>query len=186
MLFGVNPLTPILMEILGLDGKDNEVVFPENWDSYEEPNSEDGEKYIKDCIENKFYPTGRFRDIYFKSDENKIVLYTRNGGGNRDSYFYIFDILKTHPNYITDYDDDFDSTYAYIEFSVPEKFEKILKDLVIPSEIETVHDKFTRIYKEMESMSKEQFEADKRFKGLSELFGKIVSQIDASKKESTS
>ncbi len=79
------------------------------------------------------YSTGRYRDIYIKDD--KVVLYTRNGGGNRDCYTeteykdsarcacqacVMKYVLPTHPNYLRDYDDGFDSTYAYIEFSIPE------------------------------------------------------------------
>lgn len=103
-LFGMNPLTPILKAMLNLD-------------------TEDG------------YDTGRFRDIYIQKpekegDEPKIVLYTRNGGGNREEYQPTMDRLAEHPNYITDYDDDFDCTYASVEFSVPEKFKAFVADAI--------------------------------------------------------
>lgn len=62
--------------------------------------------------------TGRFRDAYVENDH--IVIYTRNGGGNRESYQKDIDFMRAHPNFIKDYDDSFDSTYAYFEFSVPE------------------------------------------------------------------
>lgn len=79
------------------------------------------------------YATGRYRDIYIKDD--KVVLYTRNGGGNRECYSeketkdseacpcqacVMKYVLPKHPNYLKDYDDGFDSTYAYIEFSIPD------------------------------------------------------------------
>lgn len=134
-LFGMNPATPILMAALGLDNQS-----PENWserfesicDNWGEPDlySEEGQKLLKEAKEMKFYPTGRFRDIYFVNEEGsdpKIVLYTRNGGGNRDFYEYVFELLSTHPNYIQDYDDDFDSTYAYIEFKAPENVIKFFE-----------------------------------------------------------
>lgn len=74
------------------------------------------------------YSSGRFRDIYLNEDGTKILLLTRNGGGNREAYEGIFDSFQSHPNYITDYDDDSDCTYAYIEFSVPKEFEQVCKE----------------------------------------------------------
>jgi hypothetical protein len=62
---------------------------------------------------------GRFRDCYLKDDI--IVIYTRNGGGNREQYQEVIDELSKHPNYLNDYDDNYDSTYCYIEFSIPDR-----------------------------------------------------------------
>lgn len=70
---------------------------------------------------------GRYRDCYLAGD--MIVIYTRNGGGNRDEYEYIFEELSEHPNYISDEDDDFDCTYARIYFSFPERFKAELTEL---------------------------------------------------------
>ncbi|GAH11948.1 unnamed protein product [marine sediment metagenome] len=72
---------------------------------------------------------GRFRDIYLNKDGTKIILLTRNGGGNREDYQDVFESMERHPNYLTDYDDDFDCTYAYIEFSVPERFKESIAKL---------------------------------------------------------
>jgi hypothetical protein len=66
------------------------------------------------------YETGRYRDISLH--EGKIILLTRNGGGNREHYEHCFESMRTHPNYIDDWDCDWDSTYAEIAFSIPEKF----------------------------------------------------------------
>lgn len=72
------------------------------------------------------YP--RFRDC-FVTKENNIAIYTRVGGGNRDCGFGEEE-LYADENFLTTYDDDFDSTYATYEFKVPEKwksdFDKIL------------------------------------------------------------
>lgn len=64
---------------------------------------------------------GRFRDCYLadQDGERRIVIYTRNGGGNRDDYEHVTDTLRAHPSYVTDYDDDYDCTYASYEFRVP-------------------------------------------------------------------
>jgi hypothetical protein len=135
MLFGQNPASPILMAALNLDNE-----APANWDqrfdeisdSWGEPDiySEKGQALMKEAKEMGYYPTGRFRDIYFQNEEGsepKIVLYTRNGGGNREWYQYVFELLENHPLYITDYDDDFDCTYAYIEFKAPESIVKFFE-----------------------------------------------------------
>ena len=132
MLFGKNPMSNILLRILNLT---------EN-----------------DC--------GRFRDAYIEKD--KIVIYTRNGGGNRDHWDFLYEEydegedcpcpgciieykLPEHPNYITDYDDDFDCTYAYIEFSIPDKYKDFIK-IVVENQlpVETVNEKFSNLLKELQ------------------------------------
>ena len=60
---------------------------------------------------------GRFRDAHVA--EGEIAVYTRCGGGNREDYEEMFESLSQHPRYLRDKDDDFDSTYATIYFSVP-------------------------------------------------------------------
>jgi hypothetical protein len=81
----------------------------------------------------------RFRDAYFDADENKLVIYTRTGGGNREYYGSpdgydnegyegpFNSDLEAHPNYIDDQDDDFDCTYAYFNFSIPDEFKPIFE-----------------------------------------------------------
>lgn len=69
------------------------------------------------------YDVGRYRDIYVKDE--KIILLTRNGGGNREEYESSFESLKTHPNYLGDWDCDWDRTYAEISFSIPEDGERV-------------------------------------------------------------
>lgn len=82
------------------------------------------------------YDTGRYRDTYvrhfkehdFVPDGIYILLLTRNGGGNREEYQTCFDNLQTHPNYVADWDCDWDATYAEICFSIPENYhEEVLK-----------------------------------------------------------
>ena len=73
---------------------------------------------------------GRYRDCYLDEKGEKIIVYTRNGGGNREYYEEVFDKLSSHTNYLCDYDDDFDCTYASIEFKVPDKFIEFTKKLV--------------------------------------------------------
>ncbi len=72
---------------------------------------------------------GRFRDAWVEDGGKKIVVLTRNGGGNREWLEDYIERLREHPLYIRDYDDDFDCTYAYFEFRVPDEHLEITKDL---------------------------------------------------------
>ena len=70
----------------------------------------------------------RFRDCFLqtgegepKFGENIILIYTRVGGGNRGCGFGE-DVFFKHPNYLSTYDDSFDSTFGNYIFSVPEEF----------------------------------------------------------------
>lgn len=114
-------------------------------------------------LETEKYPTGRFRDIYFENEsgEPKVILYTRNGGGNREDYEYVFEALEKHPLYLTDYDDDFDSTYAYIEFEAPQSVIDFFED-VKGERFERVGERFQREIAEMEA-GKEPNEQLKKF-----------------------
>lgn len=76
------------------------------------------------------YP--RFRDCFVdrEGDEPQIHLYTRIGGGNREDYREEIDELTSHPNYISDEDDDFDCTYATFKFSVPEEWKEDFRKIM--------------------------------------------------------
>ena len=115
-------------------------------------------------LETEKYPTGRFRDIYFENEEGsepKVILYTRNGGGNREDYEDVFEALERHPLYLTDYDDDYDSTYAYIEFKAPQSVVDFFEDIK-GEKFERVGERFQREISEMEN-GKEPNEQLKKF-----------------------
>lgn len=118
-LFGTNPMAPLLLKILGIDQPDGK------------------------------YRSGRFRDVHLNAKGTTIILFTRNGGGNRESYFP--KNIREHPNYLTDYDDSFDSTYAYIEFSVPTRFQEALKKLATGKEPEKISVKFQRVIQDLKN-----------------------------------
>lgn len=68
------------------------------------------------------YGSGRFRDAWVEVGEDgdlRIAIYTRNGGGNRPDYEAVTEALRRHPEYISDKDDAFDSTYATYYFRFP-------------------------------------------------------------------
>lgn len=99
---------------------------------------------------------GRFRDIYLNKDGTKIIVYTRCGGGNREDYKEVFDRMSKHPNYVKDYDDDFDNTYCYFEFSVPDKFKITCKQMSTGEEPLTVSEKFNKHIKELDEMTEDE------------------------------
>ena len=72
----------------------------------------------------------RFRDCFVTHD-GKIEIYTRVGGNNRNCGFGEEE-LYNDPNFVTTYDDEFDSTYGTYVFTVPEKwkadFDKLMGD----------------------------------------------------------
>ena len=125
-LFGVNPIAPLLKAVLGLEDQ---------------------------------WRTGRFRDIHLNEDGTGIILYTRNGGWNRDHWDITYPNeelglscpcpgccityhLPKHPNYVRDWDDDFDSTYAYVEFTVPDEWVSLMKELAKGENLPSIGDKF--------------------------------------------
>ena len=76
------------------------------------------------------YP--RFRDCFIEDD--KIAIFTRVGGNNRNSG-YGEEELYRDPHFVSTYDDDFDNTYATYLFEVPERwksdFEKISEGKIL-------------------------------------------------------
>ena len=75
---------------------------------------------------------GRFRDCYLQRRNGDLVVavYARIGGNNRDDYKQCIDDIKSHPLYIDDEDDSFDSTYASFYFKVDDKLKTMLKQLL--------------------------------------------------------
>lgn len=71
------------------------------------------------------YP--RFRDCFITDEshpqyDNKIHVYVRVGGNNRNSYKKEIAMMRNIPGFIADYDDDFDNTYASFIYEVPKRF----------------------------------------------------------------
>lgn len=66
------------------------------------------------------YP--RFRDC-FVTEDNHILVLTRVGGGNRNCG-YGEEKLCESPHFIKTFDADWDSTYGYYEFKVPDEWKE--------------------------------------------------------------
>ena len=70
----------------------------------------------------------RFRDVYLYPGE--IRLLTRTGGGNRPDYEDANTLLTMRPNFLRDWDDQYDSTFAWWAYSFPEDWTEQLNMLV--------------------------------------------------------
>ena len=88
------------------------------------------------------YP--RFRDC-FVTEENNIAIYTRVGGGNRRCGFGEEELYKDE-NFLTTYDDDFDSTYGTYEFKVPDKWKEDF-DKIMNQKLSEVSDEYINYLK---------------------------------------
>lgn len=166
LLFGVNSAAPMLLKMLDVDTKQMPEAPKELMSSYpsegkevsyfdyskvyeDDAASEAWDKFRDTLIESKFFPSGRFRDAYLNDKGSRIILYTRNGGGNREDYQYVFDLLRKHPHYVSDYDDDYDCTYAYIEFKVPDEYKGLCEGLATGENPETINSKFHRLIEDL-------------------------------------
>ena len=91
----------------------------------------------------KYFP--RFRDCY--EENGNIVIYTRVGGGNRfeshgdPDFDFGESKLYELPTFIETYDDDFDSTYGYYVFGVPDEW-KADFDVIMAWELGNVSEEY--------------------------------------------
>lgn len=93
---------------------------------------------------------GRYRDCYVGRDdagEYRIVVHTRNGGGNREDYQDVLDALAEHPLYQYDEDADFDCTYADIYFSLPGDYADDLRALADRQEFVAPSEKWQALFR---------------------------------------
>lgn len=88
------------------------------------------------------YP--RFRDCFV--DDDKIAIYTRVGGNNRNCGFGE-EALYEDPNFVRTYDDDFDNTYGTYLFNVPEKWKSDF-DKLLEGDLEGTSDEYKQYIKE--------------------------------------
>lgn len=97
------------------------------------------------------YP--RFRDCFLYDEDHPeydkcIQIYTRTGGGNRESYWNENQEMKNMPGYIIDFDDSFDSTYASWIFEVPKKWESDFEH-IFNGEMDKVSDEYVEYVKKI-------------------------------------
>jgi hypothetical protein len=101
-------------------------------------------------------------------EENEIIVFTRVGGANRGCG-YGEEELQKHPNFLRDFDNKSDSTYAAYVFSVPEEF-KADFDLILANKLKDISENYKkRLYAV--------------FPKLAEYFDKIFSENPETPKE---
>ncbi len=132
MINGVNPATFFILPMLGKH-PDEYPRFRDCWagkTSTDEENDQFGIPVIHNNPEDKM-----------------ISVYTRVGGCNRDNYEEEINKLRAIPEYIRDFDDDFDCTFATFEFKVPEKWIKDY-DVIVEGKIQDISKEYkAELYK---------------------------------------
>ena len=88
------------------------------------------------------YP--RFRDCFVEDD--KIAIFTRVGGNNRNCGFGEEE-LYSDPNFVSTYDDEDDSTYGIYLFNVPDKWKPDF-DKILDGRIKETSDDYKKYIKE--------------------------------------
>lgn len=78
-------------------------------------------------VTRKMFP--RYRDVFLANDGRNIIVYTRIGGSNRDSYLNEIRTIINHPQYKDNCDDEKDNTYAYFKFKILPEYEEVAKSM---------------------------------------------------------
>ena len=92
----------------------------------------------------------RLRDVYLSKDKTKVVIFTRIGGGNRSYHAPAITKLRNFKGYVTDYDDDFDNTYAYFEYQIPQEKLPMVVAFLASSDTTTGGEKIKASLKQLE------------------------------------
>ena len=127
MINGVNPATFLLLPLLG--------KHPDEYPRF------------RDCFIGKLSNSDKEVDTFgiptkeLDLTDRIISVYTRVGGGNRDDYQKEIQKLRKMPEYVEDYDDDFDSTFATFVFKIPDKYLKDY-DFILNGEFDKVSDDY--------------------------------------------
>lgn len=104
------------------------------------------------------YP--RFRDCFIGEDHNSIIVYTRVGGNNRNCGFGEEELYK-HPNFIRTYDDDFDNTYGYYVFSIPDEWQDDFKALLTKEKVSDAYlEQMCKVFPKLEDKFRSMFKKD--------------------------
>ena len=102
---------------------------------------------------------GRYRDVYLNKEGNIITVISRIGGGNKKEFRQIYTNIKRNPYFLEFYEDNFDDTYVYFKFKVPEKYKDTCKKIAPKEDRLSVSDMFK---KEIEDSKIEGSDASKR------------------------
>lgn len=87
------------------------------------------------------YP--RFRDCFVDKETRLIAVFTRVGGGNRDCGMGEEE-LYDDPNFVSTCDAEYDSTYGYYYFKVPEKWKSDF-DLILAGKLQETSEDYVQM-----------------------------------------
>lgn len=83
---------------------------------------------FRDCFLGKMFQNEEMDAFgiprWHHGSEELISIYCRVGGGNRDRYKKEIEEMREMKDYVEDFDDEFDSTFAVFVFNVPDKWKK--------------------------------------------------------------
>ena len=114
----------------------------------------------------------RYRDVWLNKDATIITVLTRIGGGNRKEYKKVYENIRQNKFYVKDFDDNFDETYAYIKFRVPEKYKYTCEKIAPKEEHLSIKEMFDKEIAESKNPN------SPAFKRMEEIAQKIIDQID--------
>lgn len=125
------------------------------------------------CREN----IARYRDVFLNADGTKVLILARVGGGNREGYQDFWDDFRTScPLYQRDYDDSFDSTFAWIEVLVPAASLPITQPLATGQDPNGIKEIIDESMHRLKGMTLEQLQADPAIRKLTDELKKAIDQ----------
>lgn len=104
----------------------------------------------------------RYRDAWLNKDGNIITVFTRLGGDNRKSYQEVISSLRKNEWFKTDFDDDYDNTYAYFQFNVPKEYKDLCKVMSPAEDRPPFKDMFEKELQEMNTPGTKAYETAER------------------------
>lgn len=105
----------------------------------------------------------RYRDVWLNKSGTIITVLARIGGNNRKDYKQVFTNIRKNKYFIKDFDDNFDNTYAYLQFKIPKKYQYTCKSIAPKEERLSLKEMFE---KEIQEAKIPGSEADKRMEKI--------------------
>lgn len=100
----------------------------------------------------------RYRDTWLNKGGNIITVFTRLGGDNRKLHQEVISSLRKNEWFKTDFDDEFDNTYAHFQFNVPKEYKDLCKTMCPTEERPSFRDMFKKELKEMNTPGTKAYE----------------------------
>jgi len=130
---------------------------------------------------------GRFRDCFIKKegDELQILVWTRNGGPNREEFAGITETLRANQYYVRDYDDEFDSTYAGYLFKVPDNVKDVVKTMteIHANQIVDPSERFKTLIEKMKNGNESDPDVKRAVEAGKKILGPVLEMINAEAKK---